>query len=152
MSADQISESNDNSPESDKNTKAAKNTARPRVSALKSKRTFELALAEVEEIVSKLEGGKLELATSLDEYQRGIGTLKECYELLNNAERRVTLLSGFDIDGNPVTEPFGDQPMTTVEKQAARPSRRSSPQPRSLPINIDDSDYFDGEDSQEGLF
>lgn len=128
-------------------------STKPRAIPTKSKRTFEQAIAEVEEIVAKLEGGKLELAQSLDEYQRGIGMLKECYELLNSAERRITLLSGFDADGNPVTEPFEEPPLTTEQKQASRATRRSTARPRGvIDPEVTDSDYFDGEDSQDGLF
>jgi exodeoxyribonuclease VII small subunit len=152
MPTDHSSDPNDTTPSSEDTGKAARITPKTRASASKSKRTFEQAIAEVEEIVSKLEGGKLELANSLDEYQRGIGTLKECYELLSSAERRVTLLSGFDIDGNPITEPFGDQPMTTEEKQAARPARRSSPQSRARLTELQSGNDFEADDSQEGLF
>jgi exodeoxyribonuclease VII small subunit len=126
-------------------------SSKPRGSA-KNKRTFEQALEEVEEIVSKLEGGKLELAQSLDEYQRGIGTLKECYELLADAERRITLLSGFDADGNPVTEPFEEQPMTTEAKQSARSARRSAPAEKPAFTDMVESDYFDDAGPQDGLF
>ena len=152
MPDDPSSAPNDDTPMTETSAKAARSTAKPRAAATKNKRTFEQAITDVEEIVAKLEGGKLELATSLDEYQRGIGTLKECYELLSSAERRITLLSGFDIDGNPVTEPFGEQPMSTEEKQAARPARRSSKQPRALLTDPEDSEYVDNDDSQEGLF
>ncbi len=69
-------------------------------------RTFEEALADVEQTVAKLEGGRLGLEESLDEYERGVSTLKECHRLLGSAERRITLLSGFDADGNPVVEDF----------------------------------------------
>ena len=117
-------------------------------------RSFEQAIAEVEGIVAKLEGGKLELAQSLDEYQRGIGTLKECYELLNSAERRITLLSGFDADGNPVTESFDEPALTTEQKQGSRSARRSAPKSKQsfLIPEIATSDLYDGEDSQDGLF
>lgn len=117
----------------------------------KSQRTFEQAVSEVEQIVSKLESGKLELAQSLDEYQRGVGTLKECYELLENAERRITLLSGFDADGNPVTEPFEEASMTIQEKQTARSTRRSVPKTR-VTTDLENTPELGGEDSQEGLF
>jgi exodeoxyribonuclease VII small subunit len=119
--------------------------------SVKSKRTFEQALSEVEGIVSKLEGGKLELAQSLDEYQRGIGTLKECYQLLESAERRITLLSGFDADGNPVTEPFEEASMTIQEKQTARSSRRSAAKPR-VSLEGHQGGGTDDDDSQEALF
>jgi len=149
MSEDQSSAPNDNTPTTETSATVTRRAAKLNAAASKSKRTFEQAITDVEEIVAKLEGGKLELATSLDEYQRGIGALKECYELLGSAERRITLLSGFDIDGNPVMEPFGEQPLTTEEKQAARPARRSSKQPR---VPFTDGDYLDNDDSQAGLF
>jgi len=151
MPADQSSVPNDSMP-TETSAKVARRTAKPTAAASKSKRTFEQAIADVEEIVAKLEGGKLELATSLDEYQRGIGALKECYELLGSAERRITMLSGFDIDGNPVTEPFGEQPMTTEEKQTARPTRRSSKPPRVLLTDLEDGEGLENEDSQADLF
>ncbi|MGV3484569.1 MAG: exodeoxyribonuclease VII small subunit [Planctomycetaceae bacterium] len=117
-------------------------------------RTFEQAIAEVEDIVGRLEGGKLELAQSLDEYQRGIGTLKECYALLDSAERRITMLCGFDADGNAVTEPFEEPALSAQEKQAARSTRRSAAKPRQnfLLPEIATSDVYDGEDSRDGLF
>jgi exodeoxyribonuclease VII small subunit len=128
-------------------------TGKTRTTATKSKRTFEQAIAEVERIVARLEGGNLELAQSLDEYERGIGTLKECHELLQGAEKRITLLSGFDADGNPVTEPFEEAQMSPEQKQASRSKRRSEIQPKnpllSDSLEIDD---FDGEGSQDGLF
>lgn len=89
-------------------------------------RSFECALAEVEAIVGRLENGQLELAESLDQYQRGIETLKECHQLLAGAERRITLLSGFDADGNPVTSPFDEAEMSLSEKQSRRGSRRGA--------------------------
>ncbi len=89
-------------------------------------RSFECALAEVEAIVGRLENGQLDLAESLDQYQRGIETLKECHQLLAVAERRITLLSGFDADGNPVTSPFDEADMTLSEKQSRRGSRRGA--------------------------
>lgn len=67
---------------------------------------FESALAEVEQIVSQLERGDLDLTEALEKYQRGIGRLKSCHSILDAAQRRVTQLSGFDEDGNPVSEPL----------------------------------------------
>jgi exodeoxyribonuclease VII small subunit len=67
---------------------------------------FETAMADVERIVSDLEGGELDLTEALRRYEEGVGRLKRCHTILNEAERRVTLLSGFDADGNPVAEPM----------------------------------------------
>lgn len=128
-------------------------SSKTRDASEKECRTFEQAIAEVEAIVARLEGGKLELAQSLDEYQRGIGTLKECYELLQSAERRITLLAGFDADGNPISEPFDEPSPTAQSKQAPRSARRSAIKPQNVVITeIVDCDLFDGEQSQDGLF
>lgn len=67
---------------------------------------FEQALAEVEHIVDELEGGELGLQDSLQQYEFGIKRLKQCHALLQNAERKVMLLSGLDADGNPIGTPF----------------------------------------------
>lgn len=94
--------------------------------------SFEDALRDVERIVGQLEGGEAGLGESLDLYAAGVKRLKECHELLNAAERRISLLSGFDAEGNPITEPFGDSPDETLEaKQKARARRRKSPTPQT---------------------
>lgn len=67
---------------------------------------FESALAEVEQIVAALESGQLGLSESLEQYEQGIKRLKRCHALLAAAEQRVSLLAGFDADGNPLTEPM----------------------------------------------
>lgn len=68
--------------------------------------TFEEALAEARKIVSRLESGDIPLAEALRDYESGISRLKACQEILQAAETSVSLLSGFDADGNPVTEPM----------------------------------------------
>lgn len=100
--------------------------ADPEVAAAREPRSFECALAEVEEIVARLENGQLELAESLEQYQRGIETLKECHHLLAGAERRITLLSGFDAEGNSVEIPFDESDMSLSEKQSRRGHRRGA--------------------------
>ncbi len=87
-------------------------------------RRFETALEEIETIVDRLEGGQLDLGESLEAYRKGIETLQECHQLLSAAERKVTLLSGFDAEGNPVTAAFDEAEMTLDEKQKGRGARR----------------------------
>ncbi len=67
---------------------------------------FESVLAEVEQIVHQLESGELDLTESLQQYERGVRQLKNCHAILDAAQRRVTVLSGFDADGNAVTQPL----------------------------------------------
>jgi exodeoxyribonuclease VII small subunit len=89
---------------------------------------FEQALAELESIVHALEDGRLGLDDSLARYERGIGLLKHCHQLLERAERRIELLCGVDAEGNPVTQPFDEAAESTLEeKSAARSRRRSAP-------------------------
>ena len=55
-------------------------------------RSFETSLAELEEIVAKLEAGDLPLESSLELFEKGIGLSRECRERLTNAERRIEIL------------------------------------------------------------
>jgi exodeoxyribonuclease VII small subunit len=96
--------------------------------------SFESALARIEEIVHELEEGQTGLAESLGRYEEAVRLLKNCYGLLEKAERRIELLVGTDAAGNPVTEPFDDTASTDRDQQAApRSRRRSAPAPKSAP-------------------
>jgi exodeoxyribonuclease VII small subunit len=70
--------------------------------------TFEQSLARLEEIVHQLEEGNLGLEDSLARYEEGMKLLRQAYELLQKAERKIELLSGVDAGGNPITQPFDD--------------------------------------------
>jgi len=55
---------------------------------------FEAAIGELETIVRKLEeGGDLSLEDSLKLYERGVTLSKFCHARLEDAERRIELLS-----------------------------------------------------------
>ena len=86
--------------------------------------SFEQSLEQLESIVSKLESGKLPLAESLEQYETGVKHLKSCYELLSDAERRISLVSGLDAEGKPKTKPFGAGEEESLEKKSASRSRR----------------------------
>ena len=88
---------------------------------------FDETLGEIEQIVERLENGDLSLTASLEQYEVAIGKLKMCHGVLRSAERRISLLSGFDADGNPVTAPLdAESPDSLVEKQTARSGRRGA--------------------------
>ncbi len=53
---------------------------------------FETALAELEDIVSSMEGGKLELEASIAAYKRGMELMKHCQAQLADAEEQVRVL------------------------------------------------------------
>jgi exodeoxyribonuclease VII small subunit len=53
---------------------------------------FEAALGELENIVSSMEGGKLELEASIAAYRRGMALMKHCQAQLANAEDQIRIL------------------------------------------------------------
>ena len=57
------------------------------------KRTFEQALSDLETHVRKLDGGELALEDSLATFESGVRLVRECSELLDDAEQRVTELT-----------------------------------------------------------
>jgi exodeoxyribonuclease VII small subunit len=54
--------------------------------------TFEVALAELENIVSSMEAGQLPLEKSLAAYKRGAELLKFCQAALQDAQQQVRIL------------------------------------------------------------
>lgn len=64
-------------------------------------RTFEASLAELEEIVGKLEDGDMPLEESLALFEQGIRLSRDCRDRLTKAERRIEILMQ-DSDGNLV--------------------------------------------------
>lgn len=93
---------------------------------------FEDALKELESIVGKLESGKLGLEESLAQYEQGVRHLKQCYQLLEHAERRIQLVSGLDASGNPFTVALDeDDDSSLAAKGDARSRRRTSAAPKA---------------------
>ncbi|MFN8058916.1 MAG: exodeoxyribonuclease VII small subunit [Vicinamibacterales bacterium] len=54
---------------------------------------FETAVAELESIVKTLEAGDLPLERSLQLYERGIQLSRYCHGQLDDAERRIEILT-----------------------------------------------------------
>lgn len=67
---------------------------------------FEDSLAELQQIVARLEDGSLPLEESMQQFETGIGLLRQCYQVLEAAEARIEILTGADRQGNPRTKPF----------------------------------------------
>ena len=57
------------------------------------KENFETSLMNLEKIVAELESGKLSLEDSLERYKQGIDLIKNCNELISNAEKGVAKLT-----------------------------------------------------------
>lgn len=55
--------------------------------------TFEQAMEQLEAIVERVEGGHVGLEQALAEYERGVGLVKRCREVLQRAELRVEELN-----------------------------------------------------------
>lgn len=54
--------------------------------------SFEAALAELEQVVADMEGGKLSLEDALAAYQRGAELLQQCRSRLDAAQQQVRVL------------------------------------------------------------
>ncbi|MBI3147178.1 MAG: exodeoxyribonuclease VII small subunit [Betaproteobacteria bacterium] len=61
--------------------------------------SFEEALAELEAIVTTMEGGQMPLEASLSAYQRGAELLRHCQEVLAEAQQKVKILEGGVLKG-----------------------------------------------------
>jgi exodeoxyribonuclease VII small subunit len=69
------------------------------VDAMKDK-SFEVAMAELEELVTKMEQGDLPLDDSLKLFEEGVALTRYCQETLKQAEQKVKMLmaDGSDAD------------------------------------------------------
>jgi exodeoxyribonuclease VII small subunit len=70
---------------------------------------FELAIAELESIVKRLEDGKVPLEESVAIYERGEALKRRCEELLRQAEARVEKITTDASGGVTGTEPLDVQ-------------------------------------------
>jgi exodeoxyribonuclease VII small subunit len=64
--------------------------------------TFEAALAELEKIVSRMEGGELSLEQALATHKRGLELARFCQHQLEAAREQVKVLEGEVL--KPLTE------------------------------------------------
>ncbi len=81
----------------------------------KAETTFEQALAELEQVVQKLEKGELPLEESLRLYEEGIRLSRLCHARLEEAEGRIEVLLkdsrgevAQDKQGRPLTQPLAE--------------------------------------------
>jgi exodeoxyribonuclease VII small subunit len=82
----------------------------------------------LEEIVHLLEDGKIGLDEALGRYEEGVGLLRRAYEMLQRAERKIELLTGFDPEGNPILRPLEDAASFSLARDAAA----AAPPPRGI--------------------
>ncbi len=63
--------------------------------------TFEQALAALEELVERMEGGDLSLEESLQSFERGVRLSHTCQKALKTAEQKVEILTSNELDATP---------------------------------------------------
>jgi exodeoxyribonuclease VII small subunit len=97
--------------------------------------SFESSLAELEAVVHDLEEGRLGLGEALARYEQGVKHLKLCYDLLQQAERKIELLTGVKADGTPITEPFEDVSEPLANSTGRRRSRKAARSPANAPVD-----------------
>ena len=67
------------------------------------KKSFESMMERLEALVEKLEGGNLSLEDSIKSFEEGMGLVKQCSSVLQEAEQRIQKLTS-DAEGKPVVE------------------------------------------------
>ena len=70
---------------------------------------FETSLEDLERIVRELERGDLPLEKSLELFEQGVKLSRACQERLNEAERRIEILTR-DSQGRASVSPFEGEP------------------------------------------
>ena len=69
-----------------------------------SKDNFEDSMKKLEEIVTELENGNLNLDESVSKFEEGIKIAKQCNNILEDAEKKITIL--LEKDGELKEEKF----------------------------------------------
>ena len=69
-----------------------------------SKENFEESMTKLEEIVTELENGNLNLDESVSKFEEGMKISKKCSKILEEAEKRITIL--LEKDGELKEENF----------------------------------------------
>lgn len=68
---------------------------------------FEVTIKNLEQIVGELEKGDLNLDESISKFEEGIKISKECNKILEDAEKKITIL--LEKDGKIEEESFSAQ-------------------------------------------
>lgn len=80
-----------------------------------AKRNFEQSLKQLEDIVRELESGDLPLEKAMKKFEEGIELSKYCAEVLDETEKKITLLMK-NQEGNIYEKPFIDDKNNNEEK------------------------------------
>jgi len=85
---------------------------------------FEASLAELNDLVNRLESGGLGLSDSIGAYERGVAILRRLHEQLADVEERVRMLVRIDEQGRPILAETGTT--TTAQDATGRPAATGS--------------------------
>lgn len=77
------------------------------MSRKKTTHLFEDSLAELEQLISKMEQGDISLEQSLESFERGVSLTRTCQKALQEAEQKVSILLAKN--GQQTLEPFTDE-------------------------------------------
>jgi len=83
---------------------------------MKEKIKFEEALEELEGIVKKLEQGGLPLEESLEVFEKGMNLSKFCFKKLNEAQRKIEILTKNEETGEISIKPFSLEEVESEDK------------------------------------
>ena len=109
--------------------------------------SYEAALAELDEIIARLERGDVELEAAIAAYERGAALTRHCAQLLDRTEQKITQL--VVASAGEVERPF-QPPTDRAETPATVPARAGSAEqqlfgegprtaaPRGVAVNPDD--------------
>ena len=113
--------------------------------------SFEEALERLERIVVELEEGSSGLGESLKRFEEGVKLLGHCHDTLQNAQRKIELVTGVDAQGNPISVPLDDSDRSLKEKAEGSSRRRAMRSPAPTTGEDPDVECTDM-DSTDGLF
>ncbi len=108
--------------------------------------SYEAALAELDEIITRLERGDVELEAAISAYERGAALTRHCAQLLDRTEQKITqLVVG---PAGDVERPFQPPAARTEKPDAVPPATAAEqrlfgepapvPTARGIPVNPDD--------------
>jgi len=80
------------------------------------KQTFEQAVSRIDEIVTSLEKGDVQLDKSLSLFEEGVKLIEECGTMLDTAEQKVVSLQK-TVSGECVHSPDGSHSETMEPKE-----------------------------------
>ncbi len=110
--------------------------------------SYEAALAELDQIITRLERGDVELEAAISAYERGAALTRHCAQLLDRTEQKITqLVVG---PAGEVERPFQPPAARSEKPTPAAPAPSGSAEqrlfgeampvatPKGVPVNPDD--------------